>query len=345
MQAYRLLRNVVAFTILTSYSTGIASQGAVGVYVIKDGEILSRIARRHFGAPIYSPSGALAKILKLNPEIQNPDLIVPGQIINISSNGVGLESNRSLASEVFEKMDVKVATDPASPKSEPGENNFPFSSYTLSPTLYYSTLSGKDLTTSTSADLISKMNFALSGAWSQNWSKDFATQILAGFKREDYYSTDTATLENTTLTQGYFGLGSKFNLSEKFQFHSSFKFSQETLHRAKTVNTLVIESVALPKFSLGLDYRLLKIKQYVLNFNAEGIMILPSKAGAYDLKLGKGYKTGLRFSEAFDEHKKIFSCEVFYSFLSQNSSQMEQSKKETGLGCSMEWRLGGDQTK
>ena len=52
-------------------------------YIVKQSEILSRIARRHLGAPTYSNLGALSKILILNPEITNPDLIYPGKRLKL----------------------------------------------------------------------------------------------------------------------------------------------------------------------------------------------------------------------------------------------------------------------
>ncbi len=55
-------------------------------YIIKEGETLSQIAQKKFPQErIYGSNGSLKKILTLNSEIENPNIIYPGQILKLEA--------------------------------------------------------------------------------------------------------------------------------------------------------------------------------------------------------------------------------------------------------------------
>ncbi len=52
-------------------------------YRVKPGDTLSEIAQSHIGGQVYGKHGSLRSILKWNPSITNPDLLLPRQEIVI----------------------------------------------------------------------------------------------------------------------------------------------------------------------------------------------------------------------------------------------------------------------
>ena len=48
-------------------------------YTVKKGDTMSEIAERLSPGPVYGPEGSLRKFIGLNPQVENPDLIYPGQ--------------------------------------------------------------------------------------------------------------------------------------------------------------------------------------------------------------------------------------------------------------------------
>jgi hypothetical protein len=62
-------------------NTALANQS----YAVKRGDTLSDIVRSHFpNEKLYGLSGKLAEILRLNPQIKNPNLIYPKQQLNLN---------------------------------------------------------------------------------------------------------------------------------------------------------------------------------------------------------------------------------------------------------------------
>lgn len=71
-----------------------------GVCIVKKGAVVSKIARDVCAGPLYEQQGCLAKILSLNHELSNPNLIFPGQKLYIptgerSSNFCESRTSRS----------------------------------------------------------------------------------------------------------------------------------------------------------------------------------------------------------------------------------------------------------
>ena len=65
----------------------ISNAPALETYTVKKNETLSEITRLHFPEQrIYGPRGKLKEILNQNPQIKNPDLIRPRQIIQFATS-------------------------------------------------------------------------------------------------------------------------------------------------------------------------------------------------------------------------------------------------------------------
>lgn len=63
-------------------SSPIPVTGAAGTYTVKEGDSLSLIA--------FNNNVGLLALEQANPLITNPDLIIPGQVINLPASGVGI---------------------------------------------------------------------------------------------------------------------------------------------------------------------------------------------------------------------------------------------------------------
>ncbi|MFZ4715215.1 MAG: hypothetical protein ACOYL6_15945 [Bacteriovoracaceae bacterium] len=282
---------------------------------------------------MYGKNGHLQKSIRFNPHLKNIHHIHPGEKIFFEPERVFAvdEAPPALPVEVVDKTEEREVSP---------IKNIPYSDYAFFPAFYYSTLEGKDLSNSSQAELISKINFLLQGSWRQNWSKKWATSIEASFRREEYYATNSVPIENRSLLQGSFGVGSRYQFNQTWSFLSQINYSQETFYRASSLNSLVLESVALPKLAAGFGVLLFSLYQYRLDLKTVGMVSAPSSSGVYNIKTGKGYKVSLGLEEELLEHKKTFACEIFFASLKHNSGLVDQSKNEAGMGCLLSWRLG-----
>ena len=130
-------------------------------HIVKPGEIFSRIARRHFGKPTYSKHGALAKLIALNPDLENIDFLKPGQRIRLTE-----ELSRPIAAET--------PTDEVLVNS----NDLIFKKYSqivIHPGFKFVRIDAVDKTTDADALLLSKSFLEFPISWQQIWSKNVAT--------------------------------------------------------------------------------------------------------------------------------------------------------------------------
>jgi hypothetical protein len=74
-------------TIATLATTVFAAE-----YIVKKHDILSEIAHLSIPGKVWGEDGALQKLLVLNPIVKNPDMIYPGQILQLPVSSVLTES-------------------------------------------------------------------------------------------------------------------------------------------------------------------------------------------------------------------------------------------------------------
>ncbi len=88
----RLITSIIAF----SFSTSSFARYLPSEYIVKKGDTLSEIVSRFTSAPpaLYGSSGRIAKILKLNPKITDPNLIYVGQVILLRPKKIALKKSK-----------------------------------------------------------------------------------------------------------------------------------------------------------------------------------------------------------------------------------------------------------
>jgi hypothetical protein len=70
-----------------------ANNGLAETYVVKKGDILSKLVMKRIPqGRLYGPHGKLVKILSNNPQIKNPNLIYPNQIINFITDKIEIQA-------------------------------------------------------------------------------------------------------------------------------------------------------------------------------------------------------------------------------------------------------------
>ena len=82
-----MIKKLINLIILISFSM---SAGAQNFYIVKKGDILSQIVEKYTSPPppLYGKNGRLEKIIALNPQINNSNLIIVGDkiILKVVSN-------------------------------------------------------------------------------------------------------------------------------------------------------------------------------------------------------------------------------------------------------------------
>lgn len=81
-------------------------------YIVKKGDTLSKIALTKLkGGPLYGEEGRLTKLLLLNPEVKNPNLIEPGTEIKLRATVADLDKSLNQAKTIAAKTEAPALTD------------------------------------------------------------------------------------------------------------------------------------------------------------------------------------------------------------------------------------------
>lgn len=90
----KLLRSGLVFYFL-SHLHQLQAQGRVEkACIIQSGDTLSQVAAETIGRPIFTKTGTLKRLLELNPEIKDPDLILERQVIRCRPDTEGVKSDQ-----------------------------------------------------------------------------------------------------------------------------------------------------------------------------------------------------------------------------------------------------------
>ncbi len=65
---------------------------ALEAYVVQPGEVLSTIAQRLVGEPIYGKRGSLKRLIEANPQLLDPNSLLPGQTLTIPQSSNSTDS-------------------------------------------------------------------------------------------------------------------------------------------------------------------------------------------------------------------------------------------------------------
>lgn len=196
------------------------------IHYVQRGEVFSRIARRYLGGPTYGPiDGAIARLAQLNPQIKNPDFILPGDKIHLAPPDGRKTASSSTEDPSFQLVDNQpvdtaqpqpietaqpespappckeipspkvMATVPA-PKGDPSPSTqqpeTPSADEEVGHRLLVSaaygmtTLSASDASSGAAAKLNSSHDLGAEIAWEQEWSTNFSTSIGATLRKIDF---------------------------------------------------------------------------------------------------------------------------------------------------------------
>src|SRR5689334_17663417 len=106
-------RSLPHFCLSAALLGGMAASAYAFTYVVKEGDSLSTIAARTLQGRIYGKEGGIQKLVALNPEIENPNFILPGQEIRLAPEDAALASESPAASEPEPEPEREIASDPA----------------------------------------------------------------------------------------------------------------------------------------------------------------------------------------------------------------------------------------
>jgi len=318
-------------------------------YVVRTGDTLSAIAQNKIGYPIFAKDGSLDKLLKLNPAIQDPDLIFPGQRLLIQSSKMDslaiakpdsktqlgtvprkLASTESLSEKPSSSVETSKAFDEPAKATlalVPKQMEIPHH-LLLDAAIGMTTLASTDEISATSATLYSSQDLRIQAGWQQDWSDSFSTMFSVKFRSVDFQppTSSAKSISNSKQLTTGISLDAKNPLTSKFSLNYGASYTQELFLRGLTSTLVSVDSVAIPKFSLGATYQIYEVGKTSVGLNGNFDYLLGATTDGYTVKTGMAYQGGFFLKRRYGADKSV-EVNINYRDRTQNMSIVNLNEK------------------
>ena len=298
-------------------------------YVIKRGDTLSGIAHRNFSGKVYGKNGSLAKILDLNPQIKNPNLIFVGQSIELE-NAIPTQQMANVPQVLEQAKQPQSKTDEFKDRL-PAEESWTEQTYLrLSPVFGYRRM---DSTIgSSSATALSNLGYGLNLDWQQRWDDTNTWRTSLGLKAMSYKFevSDNKTLSdaNQIYSKLYLIGAHHYGATKDHFLSASVGVDREQVLAASSSTELSIESALLPSLEINSRHRILNFKALSAYFDA-GLGSVFSSSGSVDTKTSIYWQTGLGIS--YNRAWGVIESGINYKNLDLSLENGDQTTKDFGV--------------
>jgi hypothetical protein len=316
---------------------------AAGVYVVQPGDVLSRIAQKTLGSPIYNQkTGTLRKILALNPQIKNPDFILPGWEIRLDG-GRRLASEEAPltapisanASEFPNYSNVPVVASPQSHQS--GEIE-------ILPEFSFFRINAIDKASGAQATLLSNLNVGAQLNWKQNWSDSFQTALSLHTLSTSAAAPDPKNLSPSSQEVSGFDLGTSFALNTRVWLDFTLGDNQELLARSMNTTTITLDRLFVPQATAGIHFTLVQSGAFSVGAGGSaGYLFQTTSPNGYTMLGGMAYTGQLGLTERLGNPSDSWGDlvgRVFYDSQTQNTSFTYQTRQDLGVMLGIRFKLG-----
>ncbi len=290
-------------------------------YIVKKGESFSKIIGRNLPGLVYGRNGNFDKILKLNPQIKNPHLIIPGTEINLGDAGA-VVSDVSVAEE-------KEVRNVASPDFAPVPESSP-TSFEFNPYFVFSNLSVRDRSSGAKAELASELYAGGRFSYIQGWSEEFQSYLQLNFAYVTFEqpTTSQVSLKDSNRFLTGLSLGGKYHFKKNLRGYLHADYQKELFVRSIDTTTITVDGILVPSVGSNLEYDFLNYNNLILGISGKFDYKLASKADSYRVNNGYVYGAGLYL-------KEIKGIQTDLSFYTRGQDSTITQQKETGVFLSV----------
>ena len=245
------------------------------VYVVKEHDKFSKILGKYIPGPVWGRRGSYEKFLSFNPQIKNPNLILPGDEINLPVECALAEEKlpgltrepAQVSTPVQKNSEIKPELNSKLALKEEASDDLSGTELELTPFFTMSALTAKDLTTGTRTTVASNIYAGVDARYIQIWNENFKTFIRAKLSDVTFQppSASGKTLSDGSKFLSTFGIGGTTNLSSRIGFSLYGNLEKDLFIRALSTTSVTVDSVMVPSLGAKLSYDLVKLKAFTLN--------------------------------------------------------------------------------
>lgn len=255
-------------------------------YEVSKKDTLSNIIYEKFGSPLYGQRGRLREVIALNPHLPNPNLIRPGDVINLPSHYVELipapnvvEAQTEVQSSAVTHTTIQNSTH----VEEIGKLNFRAGTGGVEIEQY-------DKSNELTSRVISNSAYFLNVGVDQKWSENSSFNLSWDFSKIDLAQPEGTTLSKTDVLLSKFSGTYLRQISDKWKFGLKTEIGQLPQLKRKDETSLKVETLWIPVVSPAVAYNH-KINRFY-DAGIEGTVgyVLPALVSSNETYSGYGYE-------------------------------------------------------
>lgn len=321
--------------IILIFALTVSASSFAYTYVVKPGDTLSKIVQERLPGRVYGREGNLARVLRLNSEIRDPNAIFPGREVLIDGQNRTLSAVSEITPgappEATEVVAVNETHPPASaseiaPESESGSGVLG----ELTPSYLATTLYSKVPGTNREARIASKMHFSLTGKYTQDWSARFKTyfRLSMGYIAFEDPSDPTISITGKSKFLSGFGLGGDYRMNSDLTLAVQLQNQKELFIKSQSTTNVGVDAVMIRSLDVRALYDLLALRRYTLGVSGETAILIPTKTDIYDIRPGALFGGTIYVRHRnLKKNEERFQAEFGLRRRTQSTSLFEQSEE------------------
>lgn len=324
---------------------GLSMNALAFSYTVKDGDTLSEIIYAHFTERVYGKNGNLRKVISYNPTILNPDIIYPGQIIQLdgADSQMVKESLRMLPAlnlqnkEALEKLreekNLQNSLSPSSsePNDQRRKSRMPSASISFLADFSSSKIEAQDITNATKASLLSKSSSSFRLAYNQRWNNSFQSDLFFSQRKVSFHNPSIGgDLLNPEPKLYSFGAGLSFFSPAKNKFR--FWLANESVPFLRGISPTEVSIDQHSVYSIGssYSYRVLEIKDLGLDATFGAAISMPRNFGNFESRANTAIHVKISSSKNVSKNIDL-EAGLRADRKNQNTTIVDQSQSDFGI--------------
>ncbi|MBL6991179.1 MAG: LysM peptidoglycan-binding domain-containing protein [Bacteriovoracaceae bacterium] len=309
---------IKVYVLLASILYSSLSLGGL-TYTVKPGDTLSEISQDHLPGKIYGPNGSLARLLDLNPQIKNPNLIYPNDQILINNNVELANSVQEDKVLLKQAATTKASTNQTEIVLEDNsKSQWSFDGSALLSLSYLTTTEPNDVKQAT---LVSPFTYLAQLETTYHWSEKFVSSLNIQLQKASYKKVGTAEVTNDSST--YFGahLGSHY-LRGNNRYGALLGIKQRPFATEIADEIFKIGNEWIGNLALNTNLLISESDSLLIYLNLQAGLLLP----------GSDIDAGYEVASRIDITNGDLSVFPYFNWNQQNTKSTDQDVLEIGVG-------------
>ncbi len=338
-------------------------------YLTIRGDTLSDIVWATVPGRLYGPGGNLERVLKLNPHLENPDHIVPGEVVLLPDGSkflVETLSETNPKNNTHRDRQIASVEQSSSPQTVPVVNPTPIGAKSaepepplpsqksefsrgarleLSPFYRMNAITLTDPTTGAKSTVGSKLYTGVNIDYIQAWTKKIQSYVHLnlGFISFEPPSDSTKTIQHSDRLLSGLGVGARYRLVDSLEFDLLATYQKELFGRSLSTTSVAMDAVSVPSLRLQSNWDLVNLDPFVFGVAPIIQVYFSTQGDSYPIRQGKALGGTLYFKQSVSGNEPNFQTEVGVLSRTQNSAQIEQNELSFFLNLRFFFDIGRKQ--